>query len=79
MDSKFFFFSFVTVPVAPIITGIITHFMFRTWCISAHKFLYYYYYYYYVRAFKKRSVSTMLFCKNGEVIGMKVRKAELTW
>jgi hypothetical protein len=41
-NSKFFFQNFVTVPVAPIITGIITHFMFRTWCISTHKFLYYY-------------------------------------
>jgi len=38
---------------------------------------YYYYYYYYTRTFKKISVSAILFCKNGEVIGMKVKKAEM--
>jgi len=76
---NFFFQTFVTVPVAPIVTGITTHFTFRTWCISTYKFLYYYYYYYYyyARTFKKRSVSAILFCKNGEVIGMKLKKAEL--
>ena len=39
MASKFFFKTFVTIPVAPGITGIIIHFMF-------HIRLYYYYYYF---------------------------------
>jgi hypothetical protein len=39
MASKFFFKTFVTIPLAPIITGIIIHFMFN---------IYYYYYYYYL-------------------------------
>jgi len=72
MDSKFFLKTFVTVPVAPIITGITTHFTFRTWRISTYKSLYYY-----TQTFKKRSVSAILFSKNGEVIGMKVKKAKL--
>jgi len=50
----------VTIPVAPVITGIIVHFSFHIRCISIHKLLYlllllllycccccYYYYYYY--------------------------------
>ena len=51
--SKFFLTLLVTIPVAPIITGIIVHFRFHIRCISIHKHLYfnvfsvYYYYYYY--------------------------------
>jgi hypothetical protein len=40
MASKLFFKPFVTLPAAPIITGIITHFMFHIRCISIHKLLY---------------------------------------
>ena len=36
MACKFFFESFVTIQVAPIITGIIIHFMFHIRCISVH-------------------------------------------
>jgi hypothetical protein len=42
MAYKFFFQTSVTVPVAPIFTGKITNFMFRTWCTSIHIFLCYY-------------------------------------
>ena len=51
---KFFLKLLVTIPVAPIITGIIVHFNFHIRCISIPKLLYfnffpppYYYYYYY--------------------------------
>ena len=37
--SKFFFKHFVTLPVYPITTGIIMHFMFHIRCISIHKLL----------------------------------------
>ena len=39
--SKFFLKLFVTIPVAPIITGIIVHFRFHLHCISIHKLLYF--------------------------------------
>ena len=39
--SKFFFKLLVTIPVAPIITGIIVHFRFHICCISIHKLLYF--------------------------------------
>ena len=38
--SKFFVKLLVTIPVAPIIIGIIVHFRFHVRCISIHKFLY---------------------------------------
>ena len=41
MASKMFFKPFVTVPVAPHITGTITHCMFHIRCISVHKLLYF--------------------------------------
>ena len=37
--SKSFFTPFVTIPVAPIITGIIIHFIFHIRCVSIHKLL----------------------------------------
>ena len=39
--SKFFFRLLVTMPVAPIITGIIVHFRFHIRCISIHELLYF--------------------------------------
>ena len=39
--SKFFLKLLVTIPVAPIIIGIIVHFRFHIRCISAHKLLYF--------------------------------------
>jgi hypothetical protein len=39
--SRFFLELFVTIPVAPIITGIIVHLMFHVRCISIHKLLYF--------------------------------------
>ena len=42
--SKCFLKSFVSIPVAPIITGIILHFMFHIRCISIHKRLYFSYF-----------------------------------
>src|SRR5215475_5433113 len=39
--SKFFLKLLVTIPVAPIITGIIVHFRFHIRCISMHKLLYF--------------------------------------
>ena len=39
--SKFFLKLLVTIPVAPIITGIIVHFRFHIRCISIHKLLYF--------------------------------------
>jgi len=39
--SKFFLQLFVTIPVAPIITGIIVHFRFHNRYISIHKLLYF--------------------------------------
>jgi hypothetical protein len=39
--SKFFFKLLVTIPVAPIITGIIVHFRFYIRCVSLHKLLYF--------------------------------------
>ena len=42
--SKFFFKLLVTIPVAPIITGIIVHFRFHIHCISTHKLLYFNYF-----------------------------------
>ena len=39
MASKLFFTPFVAIPLAPVITGIILHFMFHI-RISVHKFLY---------------------------------------
>ena len=44
MASKFFFKSFVTIPVAPVITAIIIHFMFHVSCVSVYKLLYYTFY-----------------------------------
>jgi hypothetical protein len=41
MASKFFLTQIVTIPMAPIITGIIKHFMFHICCISIHKLLYF--------------------------------------
>jgi len=41
MAPKFFFKLFVTIPVAPMITWIIIHFMFHVHCISIHKLLYF--------------------------------------
>ena len=41
--SKFFLKLLVTIPVAPIITGIIVHFRFHIRCISIHKLLYFIY------------------------------------
>ena len=41
MTSKFFFKPFVTIPVAPVISGIIIHFTFLIRCISIHKPLYF--------------------------------------
>ena len=38
--SKFFLKLLVTIPVAPIITGIIVHFRFHIRCISMHKLLF---------------------------------------
>ena len=39
--SKFFLKLLVTIPVAPIITGIVVHFGFHICCISIHKLLYF--------------------------------------
>ena len=39
--SKFCFKPFVAIPLAPIITGMITHFVFHVRCISVHKLLYF--------------------------------------
>ena len=39
MASKFFFRLFVTIPVAPVITSIIIHFIFHIRCTSIHKLL----------------------------------------
>ena len=39
--SKFFFRLVVTIPVAPIISGIIVHFRLHIRCISIHKLLYF--------------------------------------
>ena len=39
--SKFFLKLLVTIPVAPIMTGIIKHFRFHIRCISIHKLLYF--------------------------------------
>jgi hypothetical protein len=41
MISKFFFKPFVTILVAPVITGIMIHFMFHIRCISIPKLLYF--------------------------------------
>ena len=40
MASKLFFKPFVTIPVAPVITGITTHFVFHNPCIPIRKLLY---------------------------------------
>ena len=40
MDYRFFFKSFVTTLVSPIVTGTIIYFMFHSHCISIHKLLY---------------------------------------
>ena len=37
--SKFFFKPFVTIPVAPIITGMIVHFIFHIRCVPIHELL----------------------------------------
>ena len=64
--SRFILKLLVTIPVAPIITGIIVHFMFHIRCISSiHKVLYfnffsasfYYYYYYYYHHHHLRHLS----------------------
>jgi hypothetical protein len=44
---QIFFSPLVTIPVAPMITGMTKYFMFHIRWISILKFLYYYYYYYY--------------------------------
>jgi hypothetical protein len=41
MASKFFHKPFVTLPMAAVITGIITHLKFYIHCISIHKLLYF--------------------------------------
>jgi len=41
--SKVFLKPFVTIAVAPVVTGIIIHFMFHIRCISIHKLLYFRY------------------------------------
>jgi hypothetical protein len=41
MASKFFLKPLLTIPLAPIITGVITYFMFHIHCISVHKLLYF--------------------------------------
>jgi len=41
MAFRFFFKPFVTIPVPPIITGIIIHLMFHVLCISVHNLLYF--------------------------------------
>ena len=41
MAFRFFFQTYVIIPVARVITGIITHFMFHIRCISIHKLLYF--------------------------------------
>jgi hypothetical protein len=41
MYFKTSFRPFVAIPVAPIITGIIIHYMFHVRCISMHKLLYF--------------------------------------
>jgi hypothetical protein len=41
MSSKFFFKPFVTLPVAPIITGVIIHFMFHIRFIFIHRLFYF--------------------------------------
>ena len=41
MASKFFFKPFFTIPVVPIITGMIIRFMYHIRCISLHKLLYF--------------------------------------
>ena len=41
ISSKFFLKLLVTIPVAPVITGIIVHFRFHIRCISIHKLLYF--------------------------------------
>jgi hypothetical protein len=42
--SKFFLQLLVTIPLAPIITGLIVHFRFHIHCISIHKLLYFNFY-----------------------------------
>jgi len=66
--SKFFLKLLVTIPVAPIFTGIIVHFRLHIRCISIHKFLYfnyyyYYYYYYYYLLPPSRRVLTIIYLK----------------
>ena len=39
--SKFFLKLLITIPLAPVITGVIVHFRFRIHCISLHKLLYF--------------------------------------
>ena len=46
VTSKFFFKPFVTIPVGPVITGIITHFMLHIRCVSTHKLLCFYFLFY---------------------------------
>jgi hypothetical protein len=41
MATKFFLKHLVTIPVAPITTGIFINFMFHVRCISIHKLLYF--------------------------------------
>jgi hypothetical protein len=41
MTSKYFFKPFISIPVAPIITGIITYFKYHIRYISIHKLLYF--------------------------------------
>ena len=41
MASRFFFKPFVTIPLDPVITGVIIHFIFHILCISVHTLLYF--------------------------------------
>jgi hypothetical protein len=63
MAYKLFVQPFVTMPVAPIITGTILHFRFHICCICIHTLLYFsvcYYYYYYYHYYY---IGRMLLCR----------------
>ena len=66
--SKFFFRLLVTIPVAPIITGIIVHFRFHI-----RRIYYYYYYYYYV------SIIPLLFVCQEIIKSNSLRRVDLAW
>jgi hypothetical protein len=63
MASKFFFKPFVTIPVAPITTGMITHFTFHIRCIPTHKLLYFHFFSAsFCVAFMSASITTCYAC-----------------